>query len=278
MTIRAFALPEDAAADADADRYMVPGLERGLRVLEQFGSARRHLSLAQIARALEAPRSSAFRIIHTLERMGYLERDEGGRGYHLGTRVLSLGFEYLASLDVVDVARPELELLRDKTGASAHLAVREGSDILYLSRVPTRHHLTSSSTIGARRPAHATPMGRLLLSALPLDEMQALYGSEPLEIYTEATPRTVRELYALSHTDLARGYVVSRGSFEAGGCTVAAPVFGANGRVIAAIDISGPDAAFNLEALDTALKDDVIACAGRISARLGYRPRSSASF
>lgn len=268
------ALHPEPPSDPEGDRYMVPGLERGLRVLEQFGSARRHLSLAQIARALDVPRSSAFRIIHTLERMGYLERDEGGRGYHLGTRILSLGFEYLASLDVVDVARPELELMRDTTGASAHLAVREGRDILYLSRVPTRHHLTSNVTIGARRPAHATPMGRLLLSELALDELMALYADHPLQPYTDLTPRTVRELYALAHADLARGYVVSRGSFEAGGSSIAAPVFGPNGRVIAAIDISGPDAAFNLAELDTLLKDEVTAAAARISSRLGYRARS----
>lgn len=253
------------------DRYIVPGLERGLRMLQLFDFERRTLGLSEMGKALGVSRSSAFRLVYTLEQLGFLERDPTGKLYRLGTGVLTLGFEYLVSLEVVDVARPELELLRDETGASAHLTVREERDIIYLSRVPTRHHLTSNVTIGARRPAHATPMGRLLLSELSRDALGQLYDHGPLKIYTDLTPRTADDLYALAQEDRTRGFIVSRGSFEPGGASVAAPIRGPNRSFIAAIDVSGPNAAFDMSELDTRITDAVVATAARISERLGYR-------
>lgn len=251
--------------------YVVPGLERGIRLLQLFDFERRTLRLSDMARLLAISRSSAFRLAYTLEQLGFLQRDEEGRFYRLGAGVLKLGFEYLVSLEVVDVARPELELLRDETGASAHLTVREGREIIYLSRVPTRHHLTSNVTIGARRPAHATPMGRLLLSELSPATLSQLYPEEALAIYTEATPKTVQELYRMTREDRARGFVVSRGSFEAGGASVAAPVRSPKEGFVAAIDVSGPNAAFDMSELETRIKSAVVTAASRISRRLGWR-------
>jgi DNA-binding IclR family transcriptional regulator len=250
------------------DRYIVPGLRRGLTILQLFNRSRTELSLSGIAKAMAVPRSTAFRLLYTLEDMGFVERI-GERGYRLCTRILTLGFEYLASLDIVDVSRPFLELLRDDTGASSHLAVRDGREIIYLSRVPTRHPLTSTAVIGGRRPAHATPMGRMMLCALPDAEVGALYRGVELKAYTDQTPTTVAQLLAILRKDRARGCVVSRGSFEIGGASIAAPIRNAAGEIVAAIEIAGPNPAFNLDELDTRLKDLVCKAAREISARLG---------
>jgi DNA-binding IclR family transcriptional regulator len=254
-----------------SDRYVVPGLERGLRMLQLFDLDRRVMTLTEMTRQLGVSPSTTFRLAYTLEKMGFLDRDRTGKTYRLGSRVLGLGFEYLASMDVADVARPELEILRDETGASAHLSVRDGCDILYLNRVPTRHHITSNFSIGARRPAYATPMGRLLLSELGREDLERLYGRTPLRAYTDQTPRTLDKLHERTQGDRQRGFVVSRGSYEPGGCSVAAPVRGADGTIIAAIDISGPNAAFDFSEIDNRLKDLVVSTASRISRRLGYR-------
>src|SRR5262249_56704399 len=99
----------------------------------------------------------------TLEEMEFLRRAEGGGAYVLGPAVLSIGFEYLSSLDVVQLSNPLLSQLRDKTQCSAHLAVLQGTDIVYLSRHASPNAVTSNVSVGTRRPPHATVIGPALL-------------------------------------------------------------------------------------------------------------------
>src|SRR6056297_873964 len=112
--------------------YFVPGLFRGLRVLEILGTADTPMSLAEIARAMELSRSSAFRLVYTLRQMGFIRESERKNSYTLGARVLNLGFAYLNQQPITSIARPHLARLRDATGVSAHLSVLEGQDVLYL--------------------------------------------------------------------------------------------------------------------------------------------------
>lgn len=249
-------------------RYIVPGLHRGLTILQLFNRSATQLGLSEIARAVDLSRSTAFRLLYTLEAMGFVERVDGGKNYRLCAHVLTLGFEYLASLDVVEVSRPFLETLRDETDATSQLAVREGRDIIILNRVPTRHKYTSTAVIGGRRPVHATPMGRLMLCELPEEQVRELYRGVTLRPYTDQTPTTVDALLAILRADRKRGHVVSRGSFEVGGASVAAPLRNAAGEIVAAIEIAGPNPAFNLNELETRLKDIVCRIAREISTRL----------
>ncbi len=115
-------------------RYRVPGLIRGLALLEAFSGERSSLSLADLSRVLGASRSSTFRIAYTLNELGYLVRDDATKSYRLGSRVLGLGFGYLSSLELAESARPHLEALRDRTDCSAHLAVLDGVEIVYVAR------------------------------------------------------------------------------------------------------------------------------------------------
>ena len=134
------------------ERYIVPGLDRGLRLLQLFSPERPHWTLSEQARALGLSRSSVFRLVYTLEAGGFLRR-EGEKTVRLGAAVLGLGFAFLASQDVAEAARPFLEALRDATGASAHLSVLDGDRVLYLLRAPSRLALISNIAVGARLPA-----------------------------------------------------------------------------------------------------------------------------
>ena len=127
---------------------MVPGLERGVRVLFMLAGEKSELSLTQIAERLSAPRSSVFRICYTLEQMGLLRHT--ALGYGLGPSILSLGFEYLSSLDIVEISKPELIGLRDDTGASAHLGVLSGTHVVYIAQVPSFRQLASRVAVGSR--------------------------------------------------------------------------------------------------------------------------------
>lgn len=260
---------------ANHDKYMVPGLERGLRVLFILANERGELSLTEISERLVAPRSSVFRICYTLDQLGLLRRTQ--HGYALGPRILSLGFDYLSSLDIVEIARPELVALRDDTGASAHLGVLSGTDVVYIAQVPSLRQLASRVAVGSRFPAHAMSMGRLLLSSLPAAEFDTLYASVELKRFTNETPGTIEELRQKIAAERERGYVISRSSFEAGIVAVAAPVMDRDGKVLAAINISGPAASLDTGALEGVFKDRVCEAARRISTQLGYRPPPQAS-
>ncbi len=254
--------------------YVVPGLQRGLLVLEAIAAAGEPLPPADIARRLGVSRSSAFRLIYTLRHMGFLELARDGVLYTLGPRVLSMGFAYLASMDIVELARPELEILRDRTKVSAHLAVRDGREILYLCCVQTRSGFLSTINVGARFAAYATPMGWLLLSDLLPRDIATLYTRGRMRALTNQTPMSIPALLQRVAEATSRGYVVSRGVIESGGSSIAAPVRGSDGKVAAAIDIAGPDSAFDLARLEKDYLAEVQEAAGRISARLGYTAES----
>lgn len=263
--------PTAPAAPRLDERYFVPALVRGLALLECFGAGREELSLVELARGVGMTRSAAYRLVYTLAELGFLARDPERKSYRLGPRVLSLGFTYLASQELGEIARPHLEALRDRTDCSAHLAVLDGTEIVYTARYADKKALTSRIHIGTRFPAHATSMGRAVLSYLPVDEVRRRFNGRALARFTAATPTTLKALLAVLEADRARGYVVSRSSFEAGIASVAAPVFDADGAPVAAINISTPDATIQGNALETTIKDQVVHTAKTISEWLGHR-------
>ena len=107
------------------ERYLVPGLERGLHVLQMFSKECAVLSLADIARQLDISRSSAFRLVYTLEHFGFLQQLENSKKYELGPRVLDLGFGYLSSMDLIELTRIPLEKLGQELKVSTHLVILE---------------------------------------------------------------------------------------------------------------------------------------------------------
>ena len=116
-------------------KYLVPGLERGLQLLLAFGEQHRDLTFAELHRLVDMPKATAYRVVQTLEYMGFLERNARTNTFSLGMNVLRLGFEYIASLDVAQVGQPVIEQLRDISQCSSHLAIRDGRDIIYIARV-----------------------------------------------------------------------------------------------------------------------------------------------
>ena len=222
------------------DRYTVPGLARGLQLLMQFNREERELSGAELSRRMGLPRASVFRILHTLERSGFVERVGDSTSYKLSIGVLRLGFEFLASMELTEYGRPVIEQLRDTSGYSAHLVVRDGRDVVFVVKAAGRSALFHSIQVGARLPAHATVLGRLLLSDLDMAALKKLYPETPLPKYTDKTPTTLAQLKTLIDKDRANGYGLSQGGFETGISTIAAPVFNDQHHVVAAISITVP--------------------------------------
>ena len=127
---------EPAEATDEADRYHVPALARGLELLSRFSRRTPHLTGAELAREMALPRASVFRMLHTLERAGYVERVGDSPTYRLGLGVLRLGFEYLASMELTEIGTPVITRLRDRSRCSAHLVVRDGRDVVFVAKAP----------------------------------------------------------------------------------------------------------------------------------------------
>lgn len=261
---------EGKSKDVDA-RYGVNSLELGLRLLETFAEGAPEVTLSEAARRIGVSRSSAFRLLHTLERLGYLDRDDDTKSYRLGARVLDLGFSFLLSKDVVEIAQPELQRLRKATQCSTHLSILDGAEIIYVCRFAAHHVFSGTVSVGSRLPAHATTMGRAMLAYKPAAYVQEHFGPTALHRYSEHTPGTIVELRAALTADRERGYVVSHSGFEHGIASVAAPIFNSAGSVIAAINATMPERDIEAVQFDTVIRDAVIATASKISQLCGYR-------
>ncbi len=260
-----------AALPPAEDRYHVPALARGLQLLSQFSREQPELSGAELARQLELPRASVFRMLCTLEQAGFLERCVDGVHYKLGLGVLRLGFELLASMELTELGRPVIEELRERSGYSAHLVVRDGREVVFIAKVAGRSSLFQSVQVGARLPAHATVLGRILLSDLSAAELAALYRHASLAAYTSKTPTTLSALSELIAQDRQRGHGISMGGYESGISTVAAPVLSAPGKVAAAISVTVPAQSIE-EPGRTELVAMVCDAARQLSDRLQHLP------
>lgn len=251
------------------DRYLVPGLLRGLNVLKLFTPDRPSWSLKEIAEALGITRSAAFRTVYTLAETGCLLHDERAQRYALGPGVLRLTYGYVATREIVEIAQPELERLRDRSGWSAHLGVLDGASVLYVLRAPARAATTSIVQVGSRLPAKGTTLGRVLLAGLTEDEIIDRFRGE-----TRGKGPALPALIKQAKADARAEAIVHAGDFEAGIVSAAAPVRDMTGDVVAAINITAPQTSEAEAALTTRLRGDLIETAQRISRLMGHDGRA----
>lgn len=281
-TINAERDADDDRNDADASseiNYRVPGLERGLKILTEFSPREPVLGAPELSKRLKIPRTTVFRLLQTLESLGFLERADKDRNYRLGVAVLRLGFEYLSSLELTDLGLPIIEALRNDTGLTSHIVIRDGRDVVFVAKAQSHAPIFSSVkvNVGTRLPAYATTHGQVLMSDMTLDELKKLYPEPELERFTKQTPATVEDLYERVCDDARRGYAISESSFERGISVVSAPVRNDTGRIVAVITTTIPRPAIDAELLDSGLIDKVRRAADELSQRLNYRPKGSAN-
>jgi DNA-binding IclR family transcriptional regulator len=261
----------DMSAEDGGDKYIVPALERGLRVLAEFGRDSQSLGAPELARRLDLPRSTVFRLLNTLESMGFLERTHSGNDYRLGMAVLRLGFEYLSSLELTELGQAVLTRLCDSIAQPCNLAVRDGRAIVYVSKVTPPTPFTSALRVGTRLPVHGTVFGRILLSDFTLPELRTLYPEDRLERYSDSTPGTVLALFNLIVDDRQRGYAMGQGYYDQSISPIVAPVRDDTGRVVAALGTTIANGSVDaLQMEDMAQR--VRAAADELSQLLNYRP------
>lgn len=222
--------------DAEPAGEFVQSLARGLAVIRAFDAEHPELSLSDVARRTGLPRAAARRFLHTLETLGYMRSD--ARRFALTPRVLELGFSYLSALSLPEIVQPHLETLSREVDESVSAAVLDGTDIVYIARVPTRRIMSVRITIGTRFPAYATSMGRVLLAGLDPQAADAVLEASDLVARSPRTRTDPAELRAEVARVRAQGWAVVDGELEAGLRSIAVPVNGRDGTVVAAVNVS----------------------------------------
>ena len=255
---------------ANHDVYFVPGLSRGLRVLEILGAAKTPMSLSEIARAMDLSRSSVFRLVYTLRHMEFIKDGEQKNTYTLGAQVLNLGFAYLNNQPITTIARPLLAQLRDVTGVSTHLSVLEGHYVLYLGSHQARSGFVSNMVTGTRVEAYTTAIGWCLLSGKSDADLAAFCKGLDMPPITKHTPTSFQTLKAWIDQMRTDGFIISRGFREPGGSSIAVPVWDEAGKVVACVNLSGPDSGFDFDKVEEVYVPETKATALQISRELGY--------
>ena len=224
------------AAVAPGDGY-VQAFARGLRVIEAFDGRARELTLTEVADAAGLTRAGARRILLTLEHLGYVKLD--GRAFSLTARILSLGYPYLTSLPFWNFAEPVMEALVQRLRESCSAAVMDGTEIVYVLRVPTQKIMAINLSIGSRLPAYCTSMGRVLLAGLDPHDAHDVLKRSSLQPLTSRTETRITRLRALVDETRVQGWTLVDQELEEGLISLAVPIVDANGRTIAAMNVSG---------------------------------------
>jgi IclR family pca regulon transcriptional regulator len=217
------------------DGAFVQSLERGLLVIRALDSPEPQ-PLSQVARATGLSRAAARRFLLTLEQLGYVRQARGR--FALTPRVLELGYAYLSSLTLPEVAQPHLERLVEQVQESSSVSVLDGDDVIYVARVPTRRIMSVTISVGTRFPAYATSMGRVLLAGLPDEEVDATISRADLRRLTARTVTSTDALREAIEQVRGQGYAIVDQELEAGLRSIAAPIRDAAGAVTAAVNLS----------------------------------------
>ncbi len=257
------------ASSDSPERDYVQSLSRGLTVLQAFNAERPAMTLADMSRATGLTRATARRLLHTLVALGFVCTD--GRTFELTPRVLDLGFAYVSSLRLPDIAQPFMEALSDRVHESVSASVLDGAQIVYVARVNTQRIMGISLAIGSRLPAAWTSMGRVLLAGLTDPQLDEFLDGL---VVSELTAQSITDIAVLRseiQTVRGQGYALIDQELEVGIRSVAAPLRDRRGRTLAAINVGTHAARVTLKELRGVILPNLLTTACSIESQLAKR-------
>ncbi|WP_329454664.1 IclR family transcriptional regulator domain-containing protein [Streptomyces sp. NBC_01497] len=254
------------SAAQEREPHFVRSFERGLAVIRAFDADHPELTLSEVARACDLTRAAARRFLLTLADLGYVHTN--GRTFRLSPRVLELGYAYLSSFSLPDIAQPHLERLVAEIHESSSLCVLDGDDVVYVARVPVSRIMTTTITVGTRFPAYATSVGRVMIAHLPEDRIEEVVRRGRLAALTERTIVSTELLRAELDVIRKQGYAIVDQELEAGLRSVAAPVRDGTGTVVAAVNIPVHASRHSVASVREDLLPHLLDAVGRVEADL----------
>lgn len=248
----------------------IQSLERGLAVINSFSRERNAQTLSEVAQMTGLTRATARRVLLTLVDLGYVHQNS--RAFSLTPKVLDLGYSFLSSFHVVELAQLPMERLVDEVKESSSMSVLDCPDIVYVARVPTTRIMTIALALGSRLPVYPTSMGRVLLAGRPDDEIDDYIARTEL---TQLTPHTVtdeKEFRAILDQVREDGYALVDQELEEGVRSIAAPIINGRGDVIAAMNVSCHAARVTVASMRKEFRPRLLATAAEISASASALP------
>lgn len=250
------------------DPDVIDSVEKAFRLLQAFSAEHPALTVTEAAELTGLSRATARRILLTCVRLGFAETDD--RRFRLTPRVLRLGYGYLSSLPIWDRAQSHLRALADEVRESCSAATLDGDEIVYVARVPANRSMSITLSVGSRLPAYPTSMGRVLLAALPEEELRRYLATVELRRLTPHTITGTRALADELRRTRERGFAMVDGEREEGVRSAAAPVHDRTGRVVAAINVSANAGRVSVGELHERCVPRLVETAAAISRDIGY--------
>jgi IclR family transcriptional regulator, pca regulon regulatory protein len=250
------------------DPDFIDSVDKALQVMMAFSAEHPELTISRAAELTGLTRATVRRVLLTFSRIGFAEQRD--RRFRLTSKVMRLGYGYLSSSPWWEHAEPHMRSLSNSTQESSSLATLDGAEIVYLARVPSPRSVSITLNIGSRLPAYPTSLGRVLLAALPDDELDAYFEQAELVPLTERTITDPSELRGALMTVRSDGYALIDGEREEGVRSVAAPIRDRSG-VIAALNISVNAARMSTDELRERCAPLVREHADSISAEISHR-------
>jgi IclR family transcriptional regulator, pca regulon regulatory protein len=229
-------LTREGAASRPEDKEFMATLAKGLAVLGCFGKQRPVMTLSQAALAANVSRATARRILRTLAELGYVE--QRGREFSLSPNILQLGFAYLATQNWIERAVPLMKDLSERVRESCSAAILQGTEVVYVARVPTRRIMSVGISVGSRLPAFHTAVGRVQLGFLDPSEVWRRLKSLRLEPMTPSTITDLQALFERIRDDHAQGFSIVDEELERGLRAIAVAIVDRQGEVVAALNLS----------------------------------------
>lgn len=255
----------------EKENYLIQSVSHAFDILESFTKTEDELGVTELSKRLELHKNNVFRLLATLEHRGYIEQNRQTENYRLGPKTLQLGAIFIEQRECRRQARPILENLTAVTGETSVVAVLRANKVIFMDSVETDRTVRAVSRIGALLPAHCTAVGKALLSALPVAEVERLFPEKELAPCTHLTLRNRDALMNDLKAVKERGYAVEHEECDLDVKSIAAPVRDFSKSVIAAVGIVAPASRLTGERID---KDGIIAltqeAAMVLSTKLGY--------
>ena len=249
---------------------IVQSVDRALSILEVLSDYEDGLGITEISEKVGLHKSTVHRLLSTLIYKGYVEQNHINNKYKLTLKLFEIGNKRVENMDLVEVARPYLKELVEKTNEVAHLVVSEGTEIIYVAKEESQNTIRTHSRIGHRRPLYCTAVGKSILSHMSDKEINDIWNKSHIEKLTEHTITDFEKLKECLCEVREKGYAVDEQENEVGVRCVAASIFNHKGEVCGAISISGSIISFTDEKLEEFSKL-IIEYARKISKKLGYK-------
>jgi DNA-binding IclR family transcriptional regulator len=275
MGTRKRSVPQVVPAAAPKERGGIQSLERAFAILEEVARNKEGINLADLSKAVGLHNSTTFHLVKTMVQLGYVSQARDSKRYRIGAGLFTLAAGALEENALLAVATPVLESLTRETGEAGHFAIRSGNDIVVIARTAGSGLLQMADRTGAQRPAHATALGKVLLSALNDQQVRQFLGAVPLRKFTAKTIVARDALLREIEEVRRRGIAYDDGEFDAEIRCVAMPVHDFAGRVAGAVGVSGPVWRLSLQSLQDKAQP-VREAARLISAQLGYYAKKAA--